>query len=137
MNEYLINFLYPKGTLLSNIACQGSSMLNGMIFIYSWGSGAQEYINKGWSFDIVDWAMAGWYPAYWEFVRACWYRGNDDWYKHVEEILSPDYENWLLYLQLSRQFAKTIALFLLPCSDVNDSIRFDSIRFDLELLDSI
>ena len=59
-------------------------------------------IKDGHLSGIVDWEMAGWYPAYWEFVRASMHHGNDIWYKHVEEIVSPDYNHWLLYLQLSR-----------------------------------
>ena len=104
MNEYLINFLYPTGNPAFKYRLLGLMNAERHDIYFTHGDLVPRniLIKDGHLSGIVDWAMAGWYPAYWEFVRACWHRGNDDWYKHVEEILSPDYAHWLLYLQLSR-----------------------------------
>ena len=104
MNEYLINFLYPTGNLAFKYRLLGFMNAERHDIFFTHGDLVPRniLIKNGHLSGIVDWAMAGWYPAYWEFVRACWHRGNDDWYKYVEQILSPDYAHWLLYLQLSR-----------------------------------
>jgi aminoglycoside phosphotransferase len=50
---------------------------------------------------IVDWEMAGWYPDYWEFVKAFhleWFA--DDWASHLLDILTPYYCEQLMYEKL-------------------------------------
>lgn len=62
---------------------------------------------------IVDWAQAGWYPAYWEYCKAWWVRVNpthfndafqEDWrVKYLPMILDPMddetyYHPWLYFV---------------------------------------
>ena len=104
MNEYLVGFLYPTGNPAFKYRLLGLMNAERHDIYFTHGDLVPRniLIKDGHLSGIVDWAMAGWYPAYWEFVRACWHRGNDAWYKHIEEFLSPDYAHWLLYLQLSK-----------------------------------
>jgi hypothetical protein len=62
---------------------------------------------------IIDWAQAGWYPAYWEYCKARWIKVNpayfedafqDDWRaKYLPTILDPVddetyYHPWLYFV---------------------------------------
>lgn len=39
---------------------------------------------------IVDWETGGWYPDYWEyFVTICALQWKDDWWKRVDDFLTP------------------------------------------------
>lgn len=50
---------------------------------------------------IIDWEMAGWYPDYWEFVKAFYLEGfTTDWATHLLDILTPYYCEQLMYSKL-------------------------------------
>lgn len=50
---------------------------------------------------ITDWEMAGWYPEYWEFVKAFHLEAfTDDWSSHLLEILTPCYCEQFMYAKL-------------------------------------
>lgn len=104
MNEFLINDIYRDAYPSWKYRIGG--LMNGakheIYFTHGDLVPRNIIIKNGHLSGIVDWEMAGWYPAYWEFVRASMHRGNDIWYEHVEKIVSPDYNHWLLYLQLSK-----------------------------------
>jgi Phosphotransferase enzyme family len=104
MNEYLINFLYPKGDPAFKYRMLGLMNAKQCDIYFTHGDLAPRniLIKDGHLAGIVDWAMAGWYPEYWEFARACWHHGKDDWYKYIEKIVTPDYTGWVVYLQLTR-----------------------------------
>ncbi|CAK7267349.1 hypothetical protein SEPCBS119000_002503 [Sporothrix epigloea] len=48
---------------------------------------------------IIDWAAAGWYPVYWEYVAAIGARvgWNKDWYSHINLFLD-EYPNHYLWM---------------------------------------
>lgn len=51
---------------------------------------------------FLDWALAGWYPSYWEYVgviRGC-DRFPDDWIHMVEQILQPYPQEWIWFSKL-------------------------------------
>jgi serine/threonine protein kinase len=50
---------------------------------------------------ILDWEMAGWYPDYWEFVKAFHLEMfADDWGSHLLRVLTPYYCEQLMYAKL-------------------------------------
>ncbi|RDI83055.1 hypothetical protein Vi05172_g6958 [Venturia inaequalis] len=50
---------------------------------------------------IIDWEMAGWYPDYWEFVKAFHLENfTDDWASHLLGVLTPYYCEQLMYAKL-------------------------------------
>ncbi|KAF1983629.1 hypothetical protein K402DRAFT_448038 [Aulographum hederae CBS 113979] len=50
---------------------------------------------------IVVWEMAGWYPDYWEFVKAFWLETfADDWASCLLGVLTPCYCEQLIYAKL-------------------------------------
>lgn len=50
---------------------------------------------------IIDWEMAGWYPDYWEFVKAFHLEVfTDDWASHLLDVLTPYYCEQLMHAKL-------------------------------------
>jgi aminoglycoside phosphotransferase len=50
---------------------------------------------------IIDWECAGWYPEYWEYVKALTSVGPVvDWWRYISTIIDPYYSEWAI----DRQF---------------------------------
>ncbi|KAI1667871.1 Phosphotransferase enzyme family protein [Pyrenophora tritici-repentis] len=50
---------------------------------------------------IIDWEMLGWYPEYWEFVKAFYIEFfKDDWASHLIGVLTPYYCEQLMHQRL-------------------------------------
>jgi thiamine kinase-like enzyme len=48
---------------------------------------------------IIDWHGGGWYPDFWEYIKAFWtvdWKSSDDWKDYVGKFAQPAYENELL-----------------------------------------
>lgn len=53
---------------------------------------------------IIDWEMAGWWPAYWEYTKSLFGRRSEPWWKQlVENVLDP-YSSELQLERILQQF---------------------------------
>ncbi|KAI0355812.1 kinase-like protein [Trametes cingulata] len=52
---------------------------------------------------VIDWEESGWYPEYWEFVKALWAPLKDpDWLRAVRDIVGETFEeDWIVDRKLS------------------------------------
>ena len=56
---------------------------------------------------IIDWECAGWYPEYWEYVKALTSVGPVvDWWRYLTTIIDPWYAEWAI----DRQFEKVMVM---------------------------
>jgi hypothetical protein len=47
---------------------------------------------------IIDWHGSGWYPDFWEYIKAFWTvdcKSRDDWKDHVGMFVQPAYKDEL------------------------------------------
>lgn len=52
---------------------------------------------------IIDWECAGWYPEYWEYVKALTSVGPVvDWWRYLTTIIDPWYAEWAIDRQLEK-----------------------------------
>ena len=52
--------------------------------------GPGNILVAGQSIGIIDWEMAGWWPAYWEYIKSLFGNKYEQWWKTlVPEILHP------------------------------------------------
>jgi len=74
---------------------------HGIVFTHGDFGPANIIIKDGRVAAILDWEMAGWYPDYWEFVKAFYLEGfTSDWATHLLDILTPYYCEQLIYSKL-------------------------------------
>jgi hypothetical protein len=101
MNEFLVSDRLPRN---STLKCYARKFMNSKQHTIYFTHGdlvpRNILVEDGHLSGIVDWQTAGWYPDYWEFVRACMYRSDDDWHKHIETVGLADYSYLFLYLVL-------------------------------------
>ncbi|OCK78719.1 phosphotransferase enzyme family protein [Lepidopterella palustris CBS 459.81] len=74
---------------------------HGIVFTHGDLRLANIIIRDGRVAAIIDWEMAGWYPDYWEFVKAFFLEGfATDWATHLLDVLTPYYCEQLMYSKL-------------------------------------
>ncbi|KAI0194570.1 kinase-like domain-containing protein [Astrocystis sublimbata] len=61
-------------------------------------------VGPGGEIVIVDWALSGWYPIWWEYAIStiCCGLWKDDWYSYIPKILSQEFPNQYLWLDTLR-----------------------------------
>ncbi|KAI1189378.1 kinase-like domain-containing protein [Nemania serpens] len=57
-------------------------------------------VGPGGEIAIVDWALSGWYPIWWEYAMStiCCGLWKDDWYSYIPKVLSEEYPTQYLWL---------------------------------------
>jgi aminoglycoside phosphotransferase (APT) family kinase protein len=64
---------------------------------------ANIIVKNGKLSGIVDWEMSGWYPEYWEFVKALYvWRYQTDWADYLDSILKRYYDEYLAHQHFAR-----------------------------------
>jgi aminoglycoside phosphotransferase len=52
---------------------------------------------------IIDWEFSGWYPEYWEYIKALTaVEPVDDWWRYLSTIVGPYYTEWAIDRQLEK-----------------------------------
>ena len=52
---------------------------------------------------IIDWEYSGWYPEYWEYIKALTaVEPVDDWWRYLSAIVGPYYTEWAIDRQLEK-----------------------------------
>lgn len=102
MNDFLVENQYKQSSSRKyHMRKAMNSRMHKILFTHGDLVPRNIIVKDGHLSGIVDWQNAGWYPEYWEFVRAiCTHTPEDAWHENINKIVTPDYCHWLLYLRL-------------------------------------